>query len=173
MLQVIDEGNERVPAVSGDHDVARRVEDGDAVGGRVGLDIPAVGLRLEPCTQFVEIKDAAIEPRPHLYHGARKVAIGPQQRGDYRLHPRRAALGRRADEDVTWAVVVGGPPGAVNDGRSIDSLLRPHLGLVFLFVLLRYHPSNRAGAREARRLWHLSQVLRTNFRERIYCSALG
>src|SRR5215213_7919512 len=64
MLHVIDEGNERIPAVSGDHDVARCVEDGDAVGGRMGLDIAAVGLRLEPCAQLGKIMDEAIEPRP-------------------------------------------------------------------------------------------------------------
>src|ERR687890_641039 len=72
------------------------------------------------------------EHRPISFFGPRKVAVGPQQRGDYRLHPRRAALGRRAHEDVTWAMVVGGPPGAVDERRSIYLLLRPHPGLVFL-----------------------------------------
>src|SRR3712207_6330695 len=99
--------------------------------------------------------DEAIEPRPHLYHGARKVAIGPQQRGDYRLHPFRAALGRRADQDVTWAVVVGGPPGAVSDGGYINLLLRSHLGFVPCYLLSRSHPSTCDGALEERRLRHL------------------
>jgi len=124
---VIDPGNERVPAVSGDHDVARRIEDRDAIGGCVGLDIPAMRLRLEPRAQLVEIVDEAIEPGPGLHHDARKVAIRPQQRGDDCLHPCRAALGRRRDKDVSGSVVVGGPPGAVGNGCSIDSLLRPHL----------------------------------------------
>lgn len=95
----------------------------------MGLDIPAMRLRLEPCDQFVEIIDEAIEPRPDLHHDAWKVAVRPQQRGDDCLHPCRAALGRRADEDVTGSVVVGGPPSAVSGGGSIDSLRRPHLHL--------------------------------------------
>ena len=77
MRHVVGPGNERVPAVPGDHDVARRVDDRDAVGGRVGLDVPAMRLRLEPRDQFVEIVDEAVEP--------------PARR------PRRRAL--RRDED--------------------------------------------------------------------------
>ena len=46
---VVGKGHEGIATVSADHDVAGSVEDGNAIGGRVGFDKAAMWLRFELC----------------------------------------------------------------------------------------------------------------------------
>src|SRR5687767_4592917 len=100
MCHMVGIGHEGVSAVSTDHDIAGGIKDRNAIGRRMSLDGAAMGLRLEPRAELVEVVDQSVEPRPDLGYHTWKVTLGPQERGDDSLHPCRAALWRCADEDI-------------------------------------------------------------------------
>ena len=90
-------GIERVPR---HHDVRDAIVERDAVEGRVRLDESTVGLRVECGDDLVDRAGRPVEPRREV--GDRRRQLGRaehEQRADV-LHPRRAVLRARTDDDV-------------------------------------------------------------------------
>ena len=90
-------GVERMPR---DHDVRDASVERDAVEGRVRLDESSVGLRVECGDDLVDAGGSSSRATARGRRSAPAVpASRTQQRADV-LHPRRAVLGTRADDDV-------------------------------------------------------------------------
>ena len=110
---VIPERHRHVAAVPADEDVFELGVVGQAVERQMGLDEPAMPLRLQHRNHFVEWRRAGVEPWAHLPRRLWEGLVREQQAGDDRLGPCRARFQRRGDDDVVGARPERIPPRAV------------------------------------------------------------
>ena len=116
---VVVERHRHVEGVPGDHDVGGPGVEGDPVERCVGLDHPAVILRVEPRVHLLLRGDEPVQPRGKLRQRRGQVRRLEDQQGADHLHPCRPALGPGADDDVTLAEPETGPPRAVLVRRPV------------------------------------------------------
>ena len=116
---LVVERDGHVEGMAGDDDVGRPGIDDHAVEGGVRLEEPPVVLRGQAGEELVLRLDQPVQPRGQLTEGRGQVGRLEDQQGADHLHPRRAALGPGADDDVAGPEGELGPAPAVLVGRPV------------------------------------------------------
>jgi hypothetical protein len=101
VCHVVLERHEHVPRIAADGDVGDTVGAGQAIKGCMRLDDPPVLLGFQHRGHRRHIRGLRVEPQRDVAQGTMEVGAVEHEHGAQHLRPRRPALFRRADDDVT------------------------------------------------------------------------